>query len=74
MFEQYGDVVTVEELAKMLRIGRSSAYRLIKDGKIMHLRIGKAIKVPKRYLVDFLENTCYTDTVIANLPSQGGKT
>ena len=29
LFENYDDMVTVEELAKMLRIGRNSAYEPI---------------------------------------------
>lgn len=73
MFDDYKDLLDITDIQNALGIGRSMAYRLIKDGRIRHLRIGKTIKVPKCYLVDFVENSCYTDTVTACLPSKGGK-
>ena len=30
MFNNYDDVVTVEQLAKMLKIGRNAAYELVR--------------------------------------------
>lgn len=70
MFDSYKDLLTITDIQNALGIGRSMAYRLIKDGKLRHLRIGKAIKVPKRYLVDFVRDSCYTDAVTASLPSE----
>jgi len=40
-------VFTVEEVAKILRIGRSHAYRSIAHGDIPVIRIGKRILIPK---------------------------
>jgi len=54
MFREYPDVVTVEQLCQMLDIGRNSAYSLIKSGQIRHIRIGKKIKIPKAYIIEFL--------------------
>lgn len=73
MFDSYKDLLDITDIQGALGIGRTMAYRLIKDGKIRHLRIGKTIKVPKLYLVDFVQNSCYTDNVTARLPSEGGK-
>jgi excisionase family DNA binding protein len=57
-------------LQKALSIGRSTAYHLINSGAIKHWKIGKAIKIPKPYLLDYIADSCYTDdTVAANLPS-----
>ena len=61
MFAEFSDVLSVEEVQKALGIGRSMTYRLINSGKIKHLRIGKNIKIPKRFLVDFILGGCYTD-------------
>lgn len=41
---------TVEETAKLLRIGRNSAYDAIKSGDLPSIRIGKRILVPKAAL------------------------
>lgn len=54
MFNEYQDVVTVEDLQKMLHIGRSAAYELLKNGKIKTLKIGKKYIIPKSSVIDFL--------------------
>lgn len=70
MFAGYPDLMSMESLQKALGIGRSMAYRLISDGSIRHLRIGKIIKIPKRFLVDFVLTECYNDDVATNPPSK----
>lgn len=69
IFNEYPDVLTIYEMQQALGIGRSMAYRLINDGKIKHLRIGKSIKVPKRFLVDYVLSECYTGAVAVGYPS-----
>lgn len=56
MFDNYPDVVGVDELCEMLKIGKNSAYRLINDKKILSIRIGRIIKIPKKYIVEFCVN------------------
>ena len=69
MFETYSDLLTIDDMQKALGIGRTMAYRLINDGTIKHLRIGSLIRIPKRFLIDFCEGSCYTNTVVANQSS-----
>lgn len=38
---------TVSEVAKMLDIGKSSAYNLVKCNAFRTIRIGKTIRIPK---------------------------
>lgn len=47
-------VLTVEEVAKVLRIGRSAAYDAIRAGAIPHLRLGRQIRVPRCKLAALL--------------------
>ena len=54
MFNLYNDVLTVKELCEALKIGRNSAYALIRSGKIKSIRIGRNIKIPKKYLIDYI--------------------
>lgn len=56
MFREYPDVVTVEQLCEMLHIGRNTAYTLIKQKKIRHIRIGQKIKIPKSMIIEFILN------------------
>jgi len=57
MFNSYNDVVTVCELAKMLKIGRNTAYELVRAGVIPSFRIGRQIRVSKQAVVEYLSRT-----------------
>ncbi len=48
-------VLTVEEAASYLEIGRNTAYRAVRDGSIPSIRIGRIIRVPKKALEDMLD-------------------
>jgi excisionase family DNA binding protein len=48
MFEQIKDVVNIEELCKMLSIGKNTAYQLKNTGEIKSFKIGKVHKIPKK--------------------------
>ncbi len=58
LFAEYPDVVEVEDLQKMLRLGRNAVYRILKEGKIKTIKIGKRYIVPKRSVIEFLETAC----------------
>lgn len=48
-------VLSVTEMATVLRIGKNAAYTLISTNQIRCIRIGRAIRVPREELVLFLE-------------------
>ena len=54
MFEKYADVVTVKELTKMLKIGRNSAYDLIKTDAVKSVKIGAQIRISKLSVISYL--------------------
>ena len=54
-FENYPDIVTPDDIQKMLRIGRNSVYDLLKQGKIKSLRVGKKYLIPKTSVINFLQ-------------------
>ena len=43
-------VLTVEEAAAALRIGRSAAYEAVRSGELPAVRIGRSIRVPRHRL------------------------
>lgn len=47
-------VLTVEEAARLLRIGRSSAFEGVRNGAIPSIRIGRRILVPRARLMAML--------------------
>lgn len=59
MFNDYPDLLTINDLQKMLRVGRTLTYRIINDGTIKHFRVGKNIKIPKQCVIDYVINSCY---------------
>ncbi len=57
MLKEQPEVLTVSEVAKILRIGKNKAYALIKSGELASVRIGKKVIVPKICLIRFLVDT-----------------
>lgn len=52
------NLVTIPKLCKELGIGKTTAYKLIKSGKLPYGKIGRKIVVHRKELKDFInENT-----------------
>lgn len=47
-------VFTVDEMAKLFRVGRSAAYDMVRQRRIVSPKIGNQIRIPRRALVAFL--------------------
>jgi len=54
MFEEYPDVVGIEDLCKMLGIGQKLTYRILRENKIPSLRIGREYKIAKIDVINFI--------------------
>lgn len=54
MFNQYEDLVTVEELTEMLNIGKNSAYKLLASGKLKAFRINRIWKIPRQSVTEYI--------------------
>lgn len=50
------DILTVEEMAKLLKISRSKAYSLTKEKDFPIIKIGKSIRILKNELYMWLNN------------------
>ena len=48
-------LLTPEEAATVLSIGRSKVYELIRDGRLASVRIDASRRVPAEALTEFLE-------------------
>lgn len=47
---------TVEEIARILEIGRTSAYNLVKQGQFYYVKIGTSIRISKKSFDNWLDN------------------
>ena len=54
--EDYGDILTVDDVHDILGIGYNKTYELIKTKAIKSFKVGRGIRVPKTCLREFIEN------------------
>lgn len=55
MFNEYSDVITVDELCEMLRIGRNKAYELLRGREIKAFRCGRTWVISKEAVSEFVK-------------------
>lgn len=68
MFENFPDIVMVSDLQEMMGIGRTTAYKLIASGKIKSVRVGNAIRIPKRFIIDYILGIEYNEHSDVSVP------
>lgn len=52
--DKYDDVLTPDDIPKILKISRSSTYAILKSGELRSIRIAGKYRVPKIYLIEYL--------------------
>ena len=55
LFQDYPDVVSVDELQEMLKIGRNTALKLLGSDSIQNFRIGNRYKILKISVIDYVQ-------------------
>ncbi|MEL7609663.1 MAG: helix-turn-helix domain-containing protein [Bacillota bacterium] len=61
VFKGYPDVVTVEQMSEMLGISSKTAYRLLKQNRIAHFKVGRTYKIPKLHIIAYLNVASLSD-------------
>ena len=54
-YEDIPLIMTVEDLMPILLIGRSTAYKLVRSGKLKTFRVEKQIRITRDALIGYLE-------------------
>lgn len=54
MFTEYPNIVDTKQLQEMLGAGRNTVLKLLGSGSIKSIRIGKNYKIPKVYVIEYL--------------------
>ncbi|MCD7872519.1 MAG: helix-turn-helix domain-containing protein [Clostridiales bacterium] len=57
MFDEYPDILTVQDIMRALDIGRNKAYDMLKHNQIKSIKIGSNYRIPKTYLIEFVYKT-----------------
>ena len=53
-YDSYGDILSVEDVSRLLGASRQYVYRLIRDGRLRGFRIGRGYKVAKSSVIEFM--------------------
>ena len=54
MFNEYSDLVTVEDLCEMLSIGKNAAYKLLSSSQLKAFRYNRVWKIPKQSVIEYI--------------------
>ena len=73
MLEQFPDILTVKDLQDILSVGRSKAYAILHSGELQYITIGKQIRIPKKYLLDYLQKLSYNNDLKSGTDSMEGR-
>ena len=55
MFEQYPDILTVEEVCEALRMGYNAVYEILNNGKLKAFKNGRVWRIPRESLLEFVK-------------------
>ncbi|WP_201721921.1 helix-turn-helix domain-containing protein [Desulfotomaculum copahuensis] len=67
-------ILTVFEVAQILRISRTHAYHLVKQGVIPSIKIGRSVRVYEKAFIEWLEKSSYQSDIISlSEPQERGK-
>ena len=53
--DEYGDILTPEDVHDILGIGYNRTYELLKTGALRSFKIGRERKIPKHCLISFID-------------------
>lgn len=54
MFEDYPDILTVEEACEALRVGYNAMYELLNSGKLKAYKNGRIWRIPRNALLEYI--------------------
>jgi len=56
LYETYPDLLDIAAMCEMLSISSKTAYKLLRENRITHLKVGRAYRIPKVNVIDYLMN------------------
>lgn len=54
MFEEYPDILTVEEACEALRVGQNAMYQLLSSNKLKAYKNGRTWRIPRTTLKEYV--------------------
>lgn len=54
MFDEYPEILTVEDACEALRVGYNAMYELLNSGKLKAYRNGRVWRIPKDSVIKYI--------------------
>lgn len=54
ILKNYPDVMNIEQMCEVLGISTKTGYRLLKEGQIESLKVGRSYRIPKVKILQYL--------------------
>jgi len=55
MLSDSPDIMNIEEMCSALSISKKTGYKLLREGKIMGMKVGRTYRVPKVHVLSYLK-------------------
>ena len=55
MLREYPDVMNIEQMSQALGVSTKTGYGLLKSGEVACLKVGRAYRIPKVQLLDYMK-------------------
>lgn len=56
MFNEYEDIMSIEDVMEALHIGKNRVYDLLKQGLIRGWQMGRPWKIPKESVIEYVRS------------------
>jgi excisionase family DNA binding protein len=66
VFKEYPDIMDVKQVSELLKVSTKTVYRLLRDGVIDSLKIGREFRIPK---VNVMKYTKIFDSTSCERPT-----
>jgi excisionase family DNA binding protein len=60
-FREYPDVLSVPQVSTILGVSSKTVYRILSDGALKSLKVGREFKIPKLYLLQYIKILALTN-------------
>lgn len=55
VFQGYPDILSVQQVSEILSVSNKTVYRLLNEGALDSLKVGRAYKIPKLYVLQYIK-------------------
>lgn len=62
ILKHYPDILNIDEMCSVLGVSTKTGYRLLREGQIISLKVGRTYRIPKVHLLTYLRVVGYSET------------